>query len=221
MSQRFQLPLRRSMDPPLAGAGVLSDAELLKLYYQNNGEPLFPFFVNQRSERGLPSYGLGPCTYDIRLDYKFRAFIDFSTTQEQGQDFHHTIDIMDKDSLFTDEFTVPYNGYFDLAPGGFILAKAMECFRLPRDVMGHVSDKSTYARCGLALQNTIIDPGFEGDLTLEISNHNFRPIRIYPGAGIAQVSFHRVLGHVNRSYADRFNGKGGKYHRQIGVVPPR
>jgi dCTP deaminase len=213
--------LDRLDQPDYASGGVLSDSELIKLYEQNNGEPLSPFFTRQRTERHLPSFGLGSCTYDIRLGDEFRAFIDISAQQDQAKDFVNPIDLLNPDTLLTDHIIIPYNGYFDLSPGAFILAKAMEYFKLPRQIMAIVSDKSTWARCGLTVQNTVIDPGFEGDLTLELANHNFRPIRLYPGCGIAQVHFHQVLGEVKITYSDRKRGRGGKYQHQAGVTPPR
>jgi dCTP deaminase len=214
-------PIGMKYIPTPWDAGVLSDSELIKLYEQNEGIPLSPFFIQQRSERHLPSFGLGSCTYDIRLGFEFRSYIDFSATEDQARDYTNAIDLANPDTLLTEQIMVPYNEYFDLSPGAFILAKAMEYFKLPRNVMAIVSDKSTWARCGLTVQNTVVDPGFEGDLTLELANHNFRPIRLYPGCGIAQVHFHRVLGDVNVSYGDRKAGKGGKYQHQSGTVGPR
>lgn len=211
------------------GSGILSDSEIIALALRNQGQPLSPFFNQQRNAMvkisgrnyPLPSFGLGAATYDIRLGYEFRSFIDFSAEVNQAKDFNNAIDVANPDSLATESMLLPEGEYFDLAPGAFILARAIEYFKVPRDIVAIVSDKSTWARCGLAVQNTVVDPGFEGDLTLEISNHNFRPIRLYPGAGIAQVHFHRVLGKVLTSYGDRKDQRGGKYQHQSGVTGPR
>lgn len=205
--------------------GILCDSEICKIAARNNGEPLSPFFSTQRkikiNDHFAPSFGLGPATYDIRLGYNFRTYIDFSATVDQAKDYHNVIDISNPDTLLTDSMTLAQGEFYDLSPGAFVLAQALEYFKIPRDLVAIVSDKSTWARCGLAVQNTVVDPGFEGDLTLELSNHNFRPIRLYPGVGIAQIHFHRVLGRVRESYGDRNNGTGGKYQYQSGVTPPR
>jgi dCTP deaminase len=210
----------RQLLPPIMHGGILSDSELNKIALQNNGEPLSPWFSQQRRENSLPSFGLGAATYDIRLGYEFRSFIDFATEQGEQANLNNPIDLTNPDSLLTDHIMLHTNEYFDLAPGAFILAKAIEYFRMPRDIIGIVSDKSTWARCGLAVQNTVIDAGFIGDLTLELSNHNFRPIRLYPGCGIAQIHFHRVIGEITTTYAERHDNKGGKYQHQSGVVGP-
>lgn len=102
-----------------------------------------------------------------------------------------------------------------LAPGGFILASTIECFRMPNDVMGIVHDKSTWARRGLAVQNTVIEPGWFGYLTLELANHGSELLRIRRGDPIAQVVFHQVDQPVEKPYR-------GKYQKQKrGPVGPR
>ena len=80
----------------------------------------------------------------------------------------------------------------DMMPGGFVLASILEHISMPLDVVGIVHDKSTLARMGLALQNTVIEPGWRGYLTIEISNHGHEFIRIIQGQPIAQIVFHRV-----------------------------
>ena len=92
-------------------------------------------------------------------------------------------------------------------PGKFLLASTIERFVMPNDVMGIVHDKSTLARRGLAVQNTVIEPGWEGWLTLEITNHSEDVITILRGQAIAQIVFHRTDEPVELSY-------DGKYHNQ-------
>lgn len=94
-----------------------------------------------------------------------------------------------------------------LGPGDFILASTIERFTMPDDVMGIVHDKSTWARLGLAAQNTVIEPGWEGWLTLELTNHSGHLITLRRGMPICQVVFHRVDQRVEKSY-------DGKYHNQ-------
>jgi len=100
-----------------------------------------------------------------------------------------------------------------LLPGQFLLASTIERFKMPRDVLGIVHDKSTLARLGLACQNTVIEPGWEGWLTLELTNHSHEPLTIERGMPIAQVIFHFV--------DDDTLGYEGKYQDQKrGPVKP-
>lgn len=94
-----------------------------------------------------------------------------------------------------------------LAPGGFTLASTVEHFVMPDDVIGFVHDKSSWARVGIALQNTVIEPGWSGYLTLEISNHSDSLLRIDRGMPIAQIVFHRLDEPAALPYR-------GKYHEQ-------
>lgn len=94
-----------------------------------------------------------------------------------------------------------------MAHGQFLLCSTIEKFKMPDNVMGIVHDKSTWARLGLAVQNTVIEPGWEGWLTLELTNHGHDMIELYRGCAIAQVVFHRIDQSVEKSY-------DGKYHNQ-------
>jgi dCTP deaminase len=99
-----------------------------------------------------------------------------------------------------------------LEPGGFILASTIERFAMPNDVVGFVHDKSSWARVGLAVQNTVIEPGWRGFLTLEITNHSDREITILRGDPIAQIVFARVEGDVvpyDGKYQDQGRGPRG------------
>ena len=102
-----------------------------------------------------------------------------------------------------------------LRPGDFALASTLERFAIPDDIMGHVADKSTWARRGLAVQNTILEPGWEGYLTIELSNHGGETLVIADGTPIAQIVFHQLLEPTEQPYR-------GKYDRQErGPVPAR
>lgn len=94
-----------------------------------------------------------------------------------------------------------------LHPGEFMLASTMERFSMPSDLMGIVHDKSTWARMGLAVQNTVIEPGWHGYLTLELTNHGSDMLCIRQGSGIAQIVFHQIDRHVEAAY-------DGKYQNQ-------
>lgn len=94
-----------------------------------------------------------------------------------------------------------------LEPGGFLLASTIEWFSMPNDVLGVVHDKSSWARRGIAVQNTVLEPGWCGYLTLEISNHGNSAITLYRETPIAQIIFHQLTRPVYRAY-------GGKYQNQ-------
>jgi dCTP deaminase len=101
----------------------------------------------------------------------------------------------------------------DLPPGGFALASTIERFDMPTDLLGIVHDKSTWARLGLALQNTVIEPGWHGWLTLELTNHGNELLRIESGMPIAQIIFHLLDQRTEQPY-------DGKYQDQrAGAVP--
>ena len=139
---------------------------------------IFTPFSERTVHRGM-SYGLSSAGYDVRLD----------------------VPPLDPDDL--DES----DGAITLAPGAFTLASTLEHFSMPSDVLGIVHDKSTWARQGIALQNTVIEPGWKGYLTLEITNHSQRTIIIHRGDPIAQIVFHRLEGSPEHEYA-------GKYQNQ-------
>lgn len=124
------------------------------------------------------TYGVGPAGYDLRLDGISHERDDWDGTVETALTFW-------------------------LQPGQFVLASAMEEFRMPDDLLGVVHDKSTWARRGLAVQNTVIEPGWRGFLTLELTNHGKEPLFLEHGVGICQVIFH-VL---DQPAAEPYNGK--------------
>lgn len=96
-----------------------------------------------------------------------------------------------------------------MMPGDFLLVAAQERFNIPNDLVAVVHDKSTFARRGLTVQNTIAEPGWEGFLTLELTNHGPEPIELFAGQGIAQVVFHQLDQPTELPYAP-----DGKYQRQ-------
>lgn len=101
-----------------------------------------------------------------------------------------------------------------LSPGEFVLASTIECFAMPTDVIGKVHDKSTLARRGLAVQNTVIEPGWRGFLTLELTNHSKEGIILFPTMPIAQIVFQRLEAPAEKPYS-------GKYQDQAsGPVGP-
>jgi dCTP deaminase len=104
-----------------------------------------------------------------------------------------------------------------IPPNSFVLARTVEYFRIPRDILTICVGKSTYARCGLIVNVTPFEPEWEGFVTLEISNTTPLPARVYAYEGIAQVIFLSADGLCDTSYADR----NGKYQKQQGIAMPR
>jgi len=157
-------------------------------------------FVDVQVAKGVISYGLSSYGYDIRVGNEFLV-----CTKGKGILDPHGVD----ESLFT-----KCSGRLILGPGQFALAKSVEYIRVPRSVQVQVIGKSTYARVGLLVNVTPLEPEWHGFITLEISNTAPVPIIVYPDEGIAQLIFHSGDGEPDISYAD----KHGKYQGQLGIV---
>lgn len=148
------------------------------------------------------SFGLSSCGYDIRLHNEFRVF-------RPRFDRGGIIDPKEMDP----ELLQDYCGESCLIPPhGYVLARSLEWFHMPPDVVGLCVGKSTYARCGILINTTPLEPGWQGYLVIEIGNVSSLPARIHSGEGIAQVLFARTE-RPETTYADR----GGKYQNQTGV----
>jgi dCTP deaminase len=163
-----------------------------------------PFEPGQVKE-GVVSYGLSSYGYDIRVASEFKVFTNVNTTVVDPKSFDDRSFV----EFQGDECTIP--------PNSFALARTVEYFRIPRDVMTICVGKSTYARCGIIVNVTPFEPEWEGFATLEISNTTPLPARIYSNEGIAQVLFFQADEVCQTSYAD----KKGKYQRQIGITLPQ
>jgi dCTP deaminase len=155
--------------------------------------------------RSLISYGLSSYGYDLRVSNEFKVFTNvFSPVVDpKAFDAKSFVDIE------TDICVVP--------PNSFALARSMEYFRIPRDVLTICLGKSTYARCGIIVNVTPLEPEWEGHVTLEISNTTPLPARIYAREGLAQVIFLGGAEPCETSYADR----AGKYMFQKGITIPK
>lgn len=168
-----------------------------------------PFVDGQikKSDTGGPviSYGLSSYGYDLRVSNEFKVFTNvFGSVVDPKQfDDRSFVD------METDVCVVP--------PNSFALARSVEYFRIPRDVLTICVGKSTYARCGIIVNVTPFEPEWEGHVTLEISNTTPLPARIYANEGLAQVVFFLGSETCETSYADR----AGKYMRQRGITIPR
>ncbi|HEV2264907.1 MAG TPA: dCTP deaminase [Stellaceae bacterium] len=162
-------------------------------------------FVEKQTRQGVISYGLSSYGYDARVGRDFKIFTNVSSAVVDPKNFSSE-SFVDKQ---TDVCVVP--------PNSFALASTMEYFRIPRDTLVICLGKSTYARCGIIVNVTPLEPEWEGHVTIEISNTTPLPARIYAGEGICQFLFFKSDQVCEVSYADR----GGKYQKQRGVTLPR
>jgi dCTP deaminase len=157
---------------------------------------------------GVSSYG-----YDLRLGSDgFRVFSPIASSEIDPKNF-------DENSLVESPLKTTQDGaqYWLLPPHSYALGITVETFNIPKNVIGLCMGKSTYARSGLIVNTTPLEPGWRGRLVLEFSNSADLPIRIYANEGIAQVTFFESDEYCDVSYADR----AGKYQDQTGLVTPR
>jgi dCTP deaminase len=163
-----------------------------------------PYADNQVRD-GVISYGVSSYGYDIRVADEFKIFTNVYSAVVDPKHF-------DTKSM------VDYKGEICvIPPNSFALARTIEYFRIPRDVLTVCLGKSTYARCGIIVNVTPFEPEWEGYVTLEISNTTPLPARIYAREGIAQVLFFQADEVCEVSYAD----KKGKYQKQEAIVLPK
>ena len=163
-----------------------------------------PFETGQVRD-GMISYGLSSYGYDIRVAEEFKVFTNVHNIVVDPKQFdpRSFVDVREKTCI--------------IPPNSFALARTEEYFRIPRDVLVVCVGKSTYARCGIIVNVTPLEPTWEGYLTLEISNTTPLPARIYGGEGIAQLLFLAGDEEPSIAYADR----KGKYQNQTGVTLPK
>lgn len=167
-----------------------------------------PFQASQvaKSDNGrLISYGLSSYGYDIRCANEFKIFtnINSSTVDPKAFDSNNFVDVK------SDICIIP--------PNSFALARTVEYFKIPRNILTICLGKSTYARCGIIVNVTPLEPEWEGHVTLEFSNTTPLPAKIYANEGVAQVIFLESNDVCNISYKDR----NGKYQGQEGVTLPK
>ncbi|MGE3705007.1 MAG: dCTP deaminase [Vicinamibacterales bacterium] len=162
-------------------------------------------FEDQQVRGGVISYGVSSYGYDIRVADEFKVFTNINNTVIDPKAFDPRSFV----DLKTPVCIVP--------PNSFALARTVEYFRIPRDVLTVCLGKSTYARCGIIVNVTPFEPEWEGTATLEISNTTPVPAKIYANEGIAQVLFFQSDEPCSVSYKD----KKGKYQAQLEVTLPR
>lgn len=169
-------------------------------YVNNQGEPA----GMEPEVRKVISYGLSSAGYDVRLGRDFKIFTNVNNE-------HPVIDPLNMpDGYFVERLDADY---CIIPPHSHILGHTIEVFNVPRNILIECLGKSTYARCGIAVNVTPIEPGFVGQVVIEIANQTPLPCKVYSGMGIAQFIFHRADEPCQVSYGDR----GGKYQNQRGI----
>lgn len=168
--------------------------------------PFEPSLVS-RNEHGdkIVSYGTSSYGYDVRCAPEFKVFTNINSA------------VVDPKSFDSKSFVDIESDVCIIPPNSFALARTVEYFRIPRDVLTICLGKSTYARCGIIVNVTPLEPEWEGHVTLEFSNTTPLPAKIYAHEGVAQMLFLQSDEPCLTSYRDR----GGKYQGQTGVTLPR
>lgn len=168
-------------------------------------EPFVDRLVRTSEEGKIVSYGLSSYGYDLRVADEFKVFTNVYNS------------IVDPKNFRDDAFVDIKGSTCIIPPNSFALARSVEYFRIPRNVLTLCIGKSTYARCGIIVNVTPFEPEWEGTVTLEISNTTPLPAKIYAGEGLAQVLFLEAKEECEVSYADR----KGKYMNQLEITCPR
>ena len=181
---------------------VLSDRWIKKMSKTKN---MIKPFVDKQNRKGKVSFGLSSYGYDARVSNEFKIF----TNVNSG--------VVDPKVFKKDSFVTKKSKECIIPPNSFALARTVEYFRIPRNVLTICLGKSTYARCGIIVNVTPLEPEWEGHVTLEFSNTTNLPAKIYAGEGVAQMIFFESDEDCEVSYKDR----GGKYQGQTGVTLPK
>ena len=168
-------------------------------------EPFEPGQVRENDGGRIVSYGTSSYGYDVRCSDEFKIFTNINSAIVDPKGFDETsfVDIQSEVCV--------------IPPNSFALARTVEYFRIPRTVLTICLGKSTYARCGIIVNVTPLEPEWEGQVTLEFSNTTNLPAKIYANEGVAQMLFFESDEICDTSYKDR----GGKYLGQTGVTLPR
>jgi dCTP deaminase len=162
-------------------------------------------FCEKQMREGVISYGLSSYGYDLRVADEFKIFTNVNSAIVDPKKFDERSFV----SIRADSIMVP--------PNSFALARSVEYFKIPRDVLTLCVGKSTYARCGIIVNVTPFEPEWEGFVTLEISNTTPLPAKIYANEGLCQILFFQGDEPCQVSYKDKL----GKYQNQTGIVLPK
>jgi deoxycytidine triphosphate deaminase len=168
-------------------------------------EPFEPRQIRTNGSARVISYGTSSYGYDIRCADEFKIFTNINSA------------IVDPKNFDSNSFVDVKADVCIIPPNSFALARTIEYFRIPRNVLTICLGKSTYSRCGIIVNVTPLEPEWEGHVTLEFSNTTPLPAKIYANEGVAQVIFIESDEPCETSYKDR----GGKYQGQTGVTPPK
>jgi len=186
--------------------GIKSDQWIRRMAMDHGMiEPFETQQVRYVDQRSVISYGTSSYGYDIRCSSEFKIFTNINSAIVDPKNFDENSFV----DLNADICIIP--------PNSFALARTVEYFRIPRDVLTICLGKSTYARCGIIVNVTPLEPEWEGHVTLEFSNTTTLPAKIYANEGVAQVLFIGADEVCETSYRDR----EGKYQGQTGVTLPR
>ena len=181
---------------------ILSDRWIRRMAQEKG---MIETFVDAQKREGVISYGLSSYGYDARVGNDFKIFTNVNSAVVDPKNFDQN-SFVDRN---TDICVIP--------PNSFALARTVEYFRIPRDVLVICVGKSTYARCGIIVNVTPLEPEWEGHVTLEFSNTTPLPARIYANEGACQFLFLQGNEPCEVSYRD----KAGKYQGQRGVTLPK
>lgn len=184
----------------------MSDKWIKKM--STNDNMISPFVEEQiklRNDEKIISYGLSSYGYDARVSNEFKIFTNINSAIVDPKNFNEQ-SLVDKE----EEICI-------IPPNSFALGRTVEYFKIPRDILVICVGKSTYARCGIIVNVTPLEPEWEGHVTLEFSNTTPLPARIYANEGACQFLFLKGDQNCNISYADR----KGKYMKQTGVTLPK
>ncbi len=168
-------------------------------------EPFEPDQIREGEKGRVISYGTSSYGYDIRCSDEFKIFTNINSA------------VVDPKEFDPESFVDVKSDVCIIPPNSFALARTVEYFRIPRDVLTICLGKSTYARCGIIVNVTPLEPEWEGHVTLEFSNTTPLPAKIYANEGVAQVLFLGSDEICETSYKDR----NGKYQGQTGVTVPK
>ena len=185
---------------------IKSDRWIREMSAKGMIEPFEPGQVKVDGDgQRIVSYGTSSYGYDVRCSREFKIFTNINST------------IVDPKAFDPKSFVDVESDVCIIPPNSFALARTVEFFRIPRDTLVVCLGKSTYARCGIIVNVTPLEPEWEGHVTLEFSNTTTLPAKIYAGEGVAQMLFFQSDEPCEMSYKDR----GGKYQGQTGVTLPR
>lgn len=168
-------------------------------------EPFEPRQIREANNARIISYGTSSYGYDIRCSNEFKIFTNINSA------------VVDPKNFDASSFVDVQSDVCIIPPNSFALARTVEYFRIPRSVLTICLGKSTYARCGIIVNITPLEPEWEGHVTLEFSNTTPLPAKVYANEGVAQVVFFESDELCETSYRDR----SGKYQGQTGVTLPK